>query len=152
MWEVSKNLAWWVLFLVVLSKESRGTWGQEYVEDAGGRLGPNYLVFWWHHHWYFLRHSWFGTFHLIGAIYPEFLFGKYYHPSMPWTSRFSNVDLPFTSHTCYAVLTSQPLLRLTPLLGMPSLHFICLPPFHCSLAHLRSPPQVFLVLFYPRLG
>lgn len=80
----------------------------------GGGLSPAYPVYWWHHLWCFLRHSWFGTFRPIGAIYLGFWFGKYYHPSMPWTSRFSNIDLLLTSHTCSAVLISP-----TPQLGIP---------------------------------
>ena len=151
MWEGSprispgKFIVWWFWVRI---------WGcvGESVCTRGGRLSPNYPAYWWHHLWYFLRHSWFGTFCLTGAIYSEFLFGKYYHPATPWTSRFSTL-------TCFSRPTPATLFSLSCLcvcwaLGLECLHlhFICLPLFATLTPLRRLLQQVFLISLHPRLG
>ena len=120
---VSKKFAMWVLFSGGFQQRVKGCVGTE-VYRRSSRLYPNYLVYWWHHPWHFLRHSWFATLHFSGAIYPEFLFGNIITPPCHGLYASATWTCFFTSHTCYAVLTSWPLLRLStlPVMSPPPLY------------------------------
>lgn len=81
----------------------------------------------WHRLWYFLTHSWFGTSHITGPIYPEVLSGK--------CSQVLSSGLPASAD-----------LRC-------SLHWLCLPlspalpcADHCPVIHLPCPGFTCLLL------
>lgn len=67
----------------------------------------------WDHLWYFLRHSWFGTLHITGAIDPEsFCLGEYSHILCH--------ELPASgSPTCFTVYPGSACSTLCPFLCWP---------------------------------